>query len=458
MTNTDPAAPPGPRRNARYTSLSAVGPLPREMVAAVPAIRRDALTYLEGLTHRYGDVVAFPLPRTPVLLVNTPEAVRHVLVTRRSAWGKDTAQYGALSAVTGQGLLTADGEVWRQRRRLAQPAFNHGSLIGVAEQAVAAARRAERGLPSTGGVVDVDGLFLQATLEVVGRSLFGADVAEDGERLVRAVLSALEVVVQRVRTPVPLPLWVPIPRHRRLGDAVRSLDEACAALVRRRRERPVGAGDLLGLLLAAVDAGEVDERAVRDEVVTMVIAGHETVASSLTWTLHLLAAAPDDQARLHAELDAVLVGREPTWADLAALPYTRAVVDEALRLYPPAWVLSRRARQADVVEGVEVPAGTLLILSPWLLHRRSDVYADPLRFVPSRFIGRAQPVQGAYIPFGAGARLCIGRDFALVESVLVLACLLRRWRVAAVPGHEVEVEALVTLRPRGGLPLRLTPR
>lgn len=437
------------------------------MVAAVPAIRRDALAYLERVTARYGDAVAFPLPRTPTLLLTTPAAARHVLVTRRAAWGKDTAQYGALSAVTGQGLLTADGDTWRERRRLAQPAFHHGALHGVAAQAVEAARRAEAGLPAGGGIVDVDALFLQVTLEVVGRSLFGADVAEDGERLVRAVLRALEVVVQRVRTPLPVPAWTPVPRNRRLRDAVRELDRACATLVRRRRERGArrpadGTGsdsgsDLLGLLLAAVDAGAVDERAVRDEIVTMVIAGHETVASSLTWTLHLLSGAQDEQERLHAELDTVLGGREPAWEDLPALQRTRAVVDEALRLYPPAWVISRRALQDDVVDGLSVPAGTLLVLSPWLLHRRADVFADPLRFDPSRFLG-ATPEQGAYIPFGAGARLCIGRDFAVVESVLVLAVLLGTWRVEPLAGHTVEVDALVTLRPRGGLPLLLSRR
>jgi cytochrome P450 len=441
--------------------VAADGPLPAQMVAAVPAIRRDALGYLERLTARYGDVVAFPMPRTPVVLVNTPAAARHVLVTHRARWTKDTAQYGALSAVTGQGLLTADGDGWRARRRLAQPAFHHGALEGVAAQAVSAAHRALTRVPAAGGVVDVDDLLLQATLEVVGRSLFGADVAEDGERLVAAVLSALEVVVERVRTPLPLPRWAPSPQRRRLRAAVKELDDACARLVARRRAGARGTaapGDLLGLLLAAVDAGELDERSVRDEIVTMVIAGHETVASSLTWTLHLLAGAPAEQERLNAEVDAVLGGRDPGWSDLGRLPVARAVVDESLRLYPPAWVLSRRAACDDVVAGVAVPAGTVLVLSPWLLHRRPGSFADPLRFDPSRFLTGAPLEPGAYVPFGAGARLCIGRDFALVEQVLALVTLLRRWRLERLPDHRVAVDALVTLRPRGGLPLRWVPR
>jgi cytochrome P450 len=192
----------------------------------------------------------------------------------------------------------------------------------------------------------------------------------------------------------------------------------------------------------------------------MVIAGHETVASSLSWTLHLLATHPEAQLRLHGELDAVLGDRTPSWADVADLRWTRAVVEESLRLFPPAWVLSRRALVDDVVDGVPVPAGTLVIISPWLLHRRPADYERPEAFSPSRFhddAARRGP-DGSYLPFGAGPRLCIGRDFALVESVLVLAALLRRFRVEPVADRRVRVDALVTLRPRGGMPLELLPR
>jgi len=429
------------------------------MVAAVPAIRSNPLRYLEDVTARHGDMVAFPLPRTPVLLVNTVAGARRVLVDNQRGYSKQTVQYGALSMVTGVGLLTADGDAWRTRRRLDQPAFHHGSLDVVAAQSVAAAERLRSSWPAD-GVVDVDAAALQATLEVVGRTLFGSDLAADGERLVAAVLAALEVVVARARTPVPVPSWAPTRGNRRLRRAVATLDEACAAVVGRRRASGVGEADadLLALLLRAADAGELTDEQVRDELVTMVIAGHETVASSLTWTLHLLSLHPPAQERLHAELDAVLGSRAPAWPDLASLTWTRAVVDESLRLYPPAWVLTRRAVADDVVDGVAVPAGSLLIISPWLLHRRADVYPGPLVFSPERFAGGTAPPRGAYIPFGAGSRLCIGRDFALVESVLVLASLLREHTVEPVPGRDVGVDALVTLRPRGGLPLRLRRR
>lgn len=449
------------RRNARYTVLDADGPVPREMVRDLLAIRRDPLRYLQGVVARFGDVVAFPLPRTPVLLVNDPAGARRVLVENARGYSKATIQYGALSLVTGGGLLTADGDTWRRRRRIAQPAFHHGTLDVVAEQAVAAAARVAAAWAEQpdGSVVDVDAACLQATLEVVGRTLFDADLAADGERIVAAVHDALTVVVQRART--PRPPWLPSAANRRLATAVATLDHTCGDVVRARRARGLqGGDDLLGLLLRSTDLGDpLSDAEVRDELVTLVIAGHETVASALSWTLLLLADHPQVQQRLHAELDLVLGGaRDPVWGDLAALRYTRSVVDEALRLFPPAWVVTRRAEVDDVVAGVAVPAGTLVILSPWLLHRRAADWPAPLSFDPSRFAAdRSATPRGAYLPFGLGPRLCIGRDFALVETVLTLAALLRGHRVglpaAAGRVRRPGVEAAVTLRPRGGLPL-----
>ncbi|MGL5858010.1 MAG: cytochrome P450 [Angustibacter sp.] len=529
------------RVSARYTPLTAPGPSPRQMVRDIRAIRRNPLIYLERMVAEYGDLVTFPLPRTPVLLVNDPQGARRVLVERARDYTKQTVQYRALSAITGSGLLTADGGEWRQRRRIVQPAFHHGGLGDVAEQAVAAARRmTDRWLGSgappavtsdasnvatsgaSGAVIDVDDAVMQATLEVVGRTLFGVELGA-GERIVAAVHDALRVVVQRARTPVPG--WWPGPSSRRLAHAIGTLDEACAEVVRTRRARqraawsgdlPTGssaltcsesptAEDLLGLLLRAADADGLSDAQVRDELVTLVIAGHETVASALGWTLQLLAEHPAEQHAVAAEVAGVLAGRPAGaglgWADLPGLRRTRQVVDEALRLYPPAWLISRRAAQPDSVAGVQVPAGTLVIISPWLLHRRPQAWPDPIRFDPDRFapaypdrlvvpdggangepversgdhhaghraaapVGYAKPARstpdGDYLPFGVGPRLCIGREFALVEAVLMLATVLSRVRVAPVrddrgaPIRPV-VDALVTLRPRDGLPLRVRP-
>jgi cytochrome P450 len=458
----NPSAPA--RRNARYTPLDVDGPLPLDMIRGIRSILRDPLSWLEQVVRTYGDLVAFPLPRTPALLVNSASGARRVLQENHRNYTKQTIQYGALSLVTGAGLLTADGEPWLRHRRIMQPAFHHGGLYQVAEHTVVAADRLKQvwdDVPA-GQPMDADAATMRAMLEVVGRTLFADDLAGEGERVVAAVDEALHVVLARARSPFSNgPLGrLPSPSRRRLRRSVATLDQVCAWVVRRRRRQGITAedSDLLAILLRAGD--QLSEREIRDELVTLVIAGHETVASSLTWTLHLLAGAAGVQERLQAELDGVLAGRAPRWSDLPALSYTRAVVDESLRLYPPAWVITRRAQAADQVDGVAVPAGTLVLISPWLLHRHPHTWPDPLRFDPTRFLG---PDSGrrrdGYLPFGAGPRLCIGRDFALVEATLTLAALLRDRTVGRPPGFTPPtVDALVTLRPRGGLPLLLTPR
>jgi cytochrome P450 len=434
------------------------------MIRGVPAMLGNPLGWLERQVAKHGDLVALPLPRTPVLLVNTPSGARRVLQENHRNYTKQTVQYGALSLVTGEGLLTADGERWRRHRRVMQPAFHPGGLPDVANHTLLAAGRLRRRWDAAGpGVpVDADAATMRAMLEVVGRTLFADDLADAGERVVTAVETALGVVLARARSPFASgPLGrLPTPSRRRLDRATATLDAVCDDVVRRRRAQGVDGGDVD--LLARLLRADLDDQEVRNELVTLVIAGHETVASALTWTLYLLAGAPGVQGRLHAELDDVLAGRPPAWADLARLTYTRAVIDEALRLYPPAWVITRRALAADDVDGIALPAGTLVLISPWLLHRREPAWPAPLSFDPARFLGdRAETARrrGDYLPFGTGPRLCIGRDFALVEAVLMLAALLRDRTVRRPPGApDPRVDALVTLRPRGGLPVLMTPR
>jgi cytochrome P450 len=425
------------------------------MMRGVPAIMRDPLTWLRQCVRRHGDLVAFPLPRSAVLLVNTPAGARRVLQENHRNYTKETIQYGALSLVTGEGLLTSDGEAWRSHRRVMQPAFHHGGLDGVAAHTLAAARSLKsRWDDVSPAPVDVDAATMRAMLEVVGRTLLNGDLTDSGdaERVVHAVEEALSVVLARAKT--PLPMWA----SRRLRRARATLDEVCATVIARRRAAGVDDedGDLLALLLRS---GLTDHE-IRNELVTLVIAGHETVASALTWSLYLLAANPAVQEQLHRELDEVLGDRSPAWPDLARLPYTRAVVDESLRLYPPAWIITRRSVAEDTLDGVTIPARTLVLVSPWLLHRRADVFPAPEVFDPARFLdGPGRSVRGEYVPFGLGPRLCIGRDFALVEAVLTVAELLRDRAVELPAGaREPKVDALVTLRPKGGLRMILRPR
>lgn len=436
------------------------GPTPFDMAKAFRSVRRDPLTFLERVTRQYGDTVAFPVPGTPALLLNDPLDVRHVLQTNARSWGKQTIQYAALARVTGPGLLASAEPSWIEHRRLAAPAFHHRRLETVSDQVRAAADAVIDTVLASGRPddepVDVAGLMHRIGLDAVGRALFSADLTGQAQHLLDATSDSAELVVRLGRSVLPTARWAPTPTNIRLRRTSRRLDAISADLIDQRRHRPTdptGAhgDDLLGLLL---DSGMTD-REIRDELVTMVIAGHETVAGALTWTLMLLAEHPQVQDRLRAEL-AGHAGPVSLLDHRDRLPWTRAVIDEALRLYPPAWAISRRSREADVVGGVEVPEGTLAIISPWVLHRRGASWDDPLAFRPDRFLG-TPPARAGYAPFGLGPRLCIGREFALGEMAVVLSRLLARHRVDVPQGWQRPTpQALVAVHPRGGMPLLLT--
>ncbi|KRE42601.1 cytochrome P450 [Knoellia sp. Soil729] len=441
------------------TDLGIDGPSALDMARAFRSVRADPLTFLADLRARYGDLVALPVPGPPALLLNDPADIRRVLQTSARHWTKDTVQYTALRRVTGDGLLATAKPTWLEHRRIAAPAFHHERLAGVGEQVRVATDEALRSwqpLPQAGRTVDVLELTTGVALDVVGRALFSADLSSRAERLLAATGAAAGLIVRLGRSILPIPEWVPTPLHRQLHDARRELDRLCGELIVARR---AGASqshgdDLLGLLL---DSG-MDDEAVRDELVTMVIAGHETVAAGLAWTLMLLAEDEDAQARVRAELGALGDELPLVGADRVA-PWTRAVVDESLRLYPPAWALSRRATAEDVLGGHEVPVGTLVIISPWLVHRHPGRWSDPEAFRPDRFLDGASgaALDRGYLPFGAGPRLCIGREFALGEMVIVLSRLLRQHRLSVPSGWvRPRVEARVALHPVGGMPLVLS--
>ncbi len=454
----------------RPAPMTAPGPSGGVMLRSMGAIRRDPLAFLARMRAEHGDVVQFPIPRPPTYLVTDPDAVRRVLVTNAKGYGKRTLQYTSLSLVTGDGLLTADTDAWRPQRRLVQPAFHHESLDLVAGHVRdAVARLLASWERRDGDVVDVDEAMMHLALEVVGESLFGADLTGDAERLAAATLRALDVVVRKARSPLPIPVRVPTPTNVVLRRAVRELDTAVDAMLADRSRRPLPEGapprDMLDLLLAAHDddGSVLSRRQVRDQVVTFIVAGHETVASALTWAWHLLATDAVAADRLRSEVDSVCAEGGPTLADVAHLPYTAAVLDETLRLYPPAWLVTRRSTMPDVLAGVEIPTDSLIIVSPWLVHRNAAVWPRPDAFDPTRFLDESGArrrdllASSAYVPFGAGPRLCIGRDMALLEGVLVLASLVRRVTLTEV-GPPPRAVPLVTIRPAGGLPMRIRLR
>ena len=434
------------------------------MLKAFGLMRRDPLAFLAQCGQRYGRAVTFPIPRTAVLFIDDAAAVRQVLQTNHPSYGKRTIQYDSLALVTGEGLLTSDGDVWRSMRRLMQPAFHHdtlGAVISGVEQAADAIASEWRATPSD-EVFDLDEAMMRTTLRVVGSTLFGADLGDVAAQLVASVVSALDVVVSRAQLPVAPPEWLPTRGNVRLRRSLRALDAAVDQLVAERRLRPEGS-DVLGLLLRAQDDGVVTAGQVRNEVVTLIVAGHETVAATMTWTWLLLAENPEPLAEVRREVRAVCGADRSRPLDLAAvdsLRFTRAVVDESLRLYPPAWVISRRALDPDVLLGFEVPAGAIVIMSPYLVHRDPQLWQNPEAFDPSRFLGdrREAVARNAYLPFGAGPRLCIGRDLALLEATILTALLVGEFDVRPVDPSGVRAHAGVTIRPAGGLPARVTTR
>jgi cytochrome P450 len=337
---------------------------------------------------------------------------------------------------------------------MVQPGFHPSGLDAVAAHTVAAASERAEHLLEASGPVDVDEAMMRAALNVVGSALFSTDLRGQAGSLVPAVLTALDRVVVRARSPWLPPQSVPTPGNRRLTAALATIDEAVSTMVEARRRLGRPGDDVLGMLLGGqVDDLTPDDLAgVRNEVVTLLIAGHETVASALTWAWYLLTSHPDAYARLLAEVDAL--GRDPAGLDdLARLPFTRAVFDEALRLYPPAWVITRRVTEPDVLGGYRLEPGTLVIISTYAMHRDPGLWPRPDEFRPQRWADNDERgPRWSYLPFGAGTRQCIGKDFALVEGVLMLAVLARRLVLRRPSGsRRPHVQALVTLRPRGGL-------
>lgn len=412
------------------------------------------LNYLRGIRRDYGPVVQFPIPQPPTYLIDDSHLVQQVLQAQTADFDKGTVQYRSLSLVTGEGLLSATSEPWRAQRPVVQPAFHRDAMARLTADCEAAAHRlVERWrLAPPGSVVDADEAMMRLGLEVVGEHLFGVDLQHGAAALARHTLDALAAVIASARLPGAFFRGLPTPARRRFERALVALDEAVADVVASRD----GASDgpnLVDLLLAAYPD---EPAAVRDQIITFLVAGHETVASALTWALGLLAHHPVEQDRVAEEAHST--------ADPSETAYARAVLDETLRLYPPAWIITREATTDTVLGSRAIPAGSLVIMSPWLRHRDASVWPLPDTFLPERFggrpgaVARAATTRADYLPFGTGPRLCIGRDFALLEGTIVLALLARAFRFRPVTPRLPDVDPLVTLRPRGGMPLTIDPR
>ena len=443
-------------------SVDAPGPPRRYPLQNWLALQRNPLRFLEGVA-RHGDVARFRLGPVFVYLVNDPDLIRSVLVTRADAYHKGRALERA-RRLLGQGLLTSEGALHLRQRRLMQPAFHRERIAGYGETMVRyAGRAAERW--KAGETIDVHKEMVALTLAIVGKTLFDADVEEEADEIGKALTEALELFQRLLMVPYGEFLEkLPIPSTLRFRSARRRLDATIARLIAERRRNPRDRKDLLALLLLAQDTegdgGGMTDTQLRDEAMTIFLAGHETTANAMAWTWHLLSQNPEAEGRLHEELDRVFEGRAPGVADLPRLRYTEMVLSESMRLFPPAWILGRRAIVDHELGGYRIPAGSIVLLSQWITHRDARYFPDPLRFDPQRFTAEAQAARPrfSYFPFGGGPRVCIGEGFAWMEGVLVLATIARRWRFLPVDGIPVTPAAMITLRPKSGLPMRIEAR
>ncbi len=443
-------------------SVDAPGPPRRYPLQNWLALQRNPLRFLEGVAC-HGDVARFRLGPVFVYLVNDPDLIRSVLVTNADRYHKGRALERA-RRLLGQGLLTSEGALHLRQRRLMQPAFHRERIAGYGATMVRYAGRAVDRWKA-GETIDVHREMVALTLAIVGKTLFDADVEEEADEIGKALTEALELFQRLLMVPYGEFLEkLPIPSTLRFRSARRRLDSTIARLIAERRRNPKDRTDLLTLLLLAQDTegdgGGMTDTQLRDEAMTIFLAGHETTANALSWTWHLLGQNPEAEARLYEELDRVLEGREPVVADLPRLRYTEMVLSESMRLFPPAWILGRRAIVDHELGGYRIPAGSIVLLSQWITHRDARYFPDPLRFDPQRFTPEAQAARPkfSYFPFGGGPRVCIGEGFAWMEGVLVLATIARRWRFLPVDGIPVTPAAMITLRPKSGLPMRIEAR
>jgi len=414
------------------------------------------------LTERYGDLVYFEFGPQPMFLVNNPDYIRDVFVTHNRKFMKGEGLQRA-KRLLGEGLLTSEGEFHLRQRRLAQPAFHRQRIAGYAATMVEYADRAcDRWL--AGETRDVAREMMRLTLAIAGKTLFDANVEGEADEIGKALTTTFELFNTLTLPFRQLLERLPLPASKRFLKARERLDATIYRIINERRASGEDRGDLLSMLIAARDeegdgSGMTDEQ-LRDEAMTIFLAGHETTANALTWTWYLLSQHPEIEARFHAEVDGALKGALPTAEDFPRLRYTEMVFAEAMRLYPPAWVIGRRALCDYQINGHKIPARSILLISPYVTHHDARFFPDPFRFDPERWTPEARESRPkfSYFPFGGGPRVCIGESFAWMEGALVLATIARRFRMRLAPGHPVEMRPLVTLRPKHGMRMILESR
>lgn len=443
----EPRTPPGPKPNFLFGNLIEFG--------------RDVLGFFTTSARQYGDVVSIRLGRAPGCLINHPSLFEYVLLTNNRNFIKHSFFWKHVTDIFGKGLVTNEGAPWLRQRRLAQPAFHRDRIAGYGETMVSFTERMLGGWKA-GETIDLHHEMMELTMEIVSRTLFGADIEGDTASEVGSAFDdALVVVDARFRRPVKIPEFLPLPGNIRYRRAVRKLDRLVYRFIEERRRDP--GNDLLSMLMAARDEDDgsaMDDRQLRDEAVTIFLAGHETTALVLCWTFFLLATHPEEEARVVEEVQAVLGDRAPGVSDLPSLKRTAHAVEESMRLYPPAYAFGREALEDCEIGGYHIERGTTIFISPWVIHRDPRFFEAPDEFRPDRWENdfAKQLPRFAYLPFGGGPRICIGNSFAMMEATLLLSTILQKFRLTLPAGQKIEPHPSITLRPRYGMRMHLEAR
>ncbi len=422
----------------------------------------DTIRYLTQCTREYGDIVFFRFLGVPACYLSRPDYIESVLVTQSNNFVK-SKDYRAMRRVLGNGLLLSEGDFWRRQRKLIQPAFHQTRIAAYAEIMV---RYAERMLASwsDGQTLDIHEAMMRLTLGIVAKTLFDAEVSHEAEDVDAALAVLMGKFLRQAGMALLLPTWVPLPTSRLLKRAVGRLDKVIYGIIEQRRASGQMSGDLLSAFLQAQDDEGVGmtDRQLHDEIMTLFLAGHETTANVLSWAWLLLGQNVAAEQRLSEELQIVLGGRVPTPADLPQLVYTDMVLREAMRLYPPVWVIGRRALASFRLGDYEIPADTNVLISQYLMHRDARYFPNPEKFEPDRWsAGNSRTAalpRFAYFPFGGGPRVCVGAGFAMMEAVLLLATIAQQFQIQIAPGEKISMQPTVTLRPRNGIPVTLKRR
>jgi len=446
-------------------SPRAPGPRGLPLVGNLVDYRRDPAGSMLRWAREHGRVVRFRLGPVEAHLLNHPDDVRDVLGDNHGRYVKQGIVTDRMRALLGDGLLNANGGHWMRQRRLMQPAFGREQLAGLARaMAEPTATMLARWAPIAAMQQDIDlpREMTRVTLGIVARALFSSDISDENDRLGRAVTQVLAHTGRAMVQLVPLPDRLPTPANLRFSAARATLHEMFGKLIAERRDGRAANGDLLSLLVAARDEEGGDgmsDAELRDEMMTLFLAGHETTANALTWTFALLSRHPHAARAVRAEVRAVLQGREPTAADVAHLKYTTMAIQESLRLYPPIWATGRIAVENQRIAGFPIPAGSLVMVSPYAMHRDPALWENPEGFDPERFLPERSDARPRYawFPFGGGGRLCLGNHFAMMEMVVIVAMAAQRYDLRLVPGQRLEPEALLTLRPRGSVRVTVHP-